>query len=106
MQVLYVGGFDAVDIQVGTSWVTVKKGESVDVPADIAGKAPSAAHIKARAELAAVQARRDAGEPGLDQALIDAIGAYHSADPGHGLLAQDENWAHPAKKDDGKDGTK
>lgn len=71
-QIRYVGPFDEVELADGT---TVKRGDSVDVDADTAGRAPK-------------------GKP-----LNDDGSPSKSYDPGSGLLAQSDNW-QAAKKGD------
>jgi hypothetical protein len=83
MQVKYVGPFDAIELDgVGI----VKQGETVDVPADVAGRPPVARVEAAHAELgAAVGALDHERAKALREEIVDL-------DHGAGLLAQTSNW--------------
>ena len=89
MQVKYVGPFDALELDaVGV----VKRGDVIDVPADVAGRAPDARIDAAHLELhAAIEALDHERAKALREEII-------GLDAGAGLLAQPANWqAVPSK---------
>lgn len=89
MQVKYVGPFDAVEVDgVGI----VKHGETVDVPAELAGRPPAArveaAHVELRDAVAALDHER---AKALREEIVDL-------DHGAGLLAQSGVWQAVSSK--------
>jgi hypothetical protein len=89
MNITYVGPHDAVEID--SIAVVCKRGETISVAADVAGKPPSPRVAAAHAELhAAITA--------IDHDLAAALRAeIVTLDYGSGLLAQPDNW-QPAKE--------
>jgi hypothetical protein len=83
MQVKYTGPFDAVELD---GFGEVKHGETIDVPAELAGKAPDARVDAAHAELAEATAALD--HERCKALREEIIGLDHGA----GLLAQVSNW--------------
>lgn len=72
VHVIYVGPHD--EVEVFETGQVVRRGESIEVSAELAGRAPTA----------------QKGEPGEK--------GYQPADLGAGLLAQPANWAKPNTK--------
>ena len=95
MLVTYLGPLDAVDIP---GHIGVRIGDIVDVPADVAGRPPSARYLEAHAELiAAHQAVDHPRKVELEREItgwIELDGTVHEPlDAGVGLLAQFWTWA-------------
>jgi hypothetical protein len=88
MQVKYVGPFDAIELD---GFGEVKHGDVIDVPADVAGRAPDARVDAAHAELAVAVAALD--HERAKALREEIIGLDHGA----GLLGQPGNWQAPAK---------
>lgn len=84
MKITYIGPFDAVEVDV--IGAIVQHGESIDVPDDIAGRAPDPRIAEAMLELRDAVAAIDHLRA---QALRDEI---IGLDAGVGLLAQTSNW--------------
>lgn len=88
MKVTYLGPHDAVDV-VGVG--TVARGDTVDIPDEIAGRRPDPTLEQAHADLAeAIAATNHNRAKELREHILEL-------DPGAGLLAQTDAWA-PAKK--------
>lgn len=88
MKVTYVGPHDAVDV-VGVG--TVARGDTVDIPDEIAGRQPDPTLEQAHRDLAtAIGATDHNRAKELREHILEL-------DPGAGLLAQIDAWA-PAKK--------
>lgn len=92
MQLTYIGPFDAVEIpDVGV----VEQGQSIDVPDELAGRAPVPGQIpaglvtlfEAEGPDAIVALDEEALAAFEDDELVDVL-----LDPGEGLLAQPSNW--------------
>lgn len=91
MKITHVGAVDAFEIEIGAGrTVVVKRGETVDVPAAVAGRPPEARVAACEAELVAAVAAIDHDKA---RALREE---WVSLDHGAGLLAQPANW-QPAK---------
>jgi len=95
MQIIYVGPSDGVELE-GVAGV-VDRGVAVDVPADLAGRAPVARLAVAMNELYAATAALD--HPLCASLRLEII----ELDPGVGLLAQDVWQVAPAVKASKKD---
>jgi hypothetical protein len=98
MLVTYLGPLDAVDIP---GHIGVRIGDIVDVPADVAGRPPSARYLEAHAELiAAHQAVDHPRKVELEREItgwIELDGTVHDPlDAGEGLLAQFWTWTPAA----------
>ena len=92
MKIRYVGVHDAVTITVRGAEVVVAKDATVDVPDDVAGRAPEARVAACQAELVDATAARDHARAA---ALRDE---WTVLDHGAGLLAQVDNWQAVATK--------
>lgn len=96
-RITYIGSADMVDLdEIGRVFPNgVARGETLDVPAWLAGRAPEAAVAACEAELA------DAVAKASHARAAAAREQWGVLDHGEGLLAQVRNW-QPAKPAKGK----